>query len=83
MKGTIETYKEEVRGMNKSMIEKELRQGANGAGFINRQKIKRCMGCGNGTVDTYTRGLPFIRHNRNKMYSVKDVAERIAEYIDM
>lgn len=69
--------------MNKSMIEKELRQEVNGAGFINRQKIKRRMGCGNGTVDEYTRGLPFIRHNRNKMYSVKDVAERIAEYIDM
>lgn len=69
--------------MNKSMIEKELRQEVNGAGFINRQKIKRRMGCGNGTVDEYTRGLTFIRHSRTKMYSVKDVAERIAEYIDM
>ena len=69
--------------MNKSMIEKELRQEVNGAGFINRQKFLRRMGCGNGTVDEYTRGLPFIRQIRNKMYSVKYAGERIAEYIDM
>ena len=67
--------------MNKQTLVNDLRKAANGAEFVNRQQIKSVRGCGNRAVDCYTQGLPFIRHNRTKLFDVKDVAERMMEFV--
>lgn len=65
--------------MTKTSIKKALIKAAGGAAFINREDIKRCIGCGNERVQEITKGLEYIRFNRVKLYDADEVAARILE----
>ena len=63
--------------MTRTSIKKILLTATNGAGLINRQRIKRALGWGNPRVDELTRGLDFVRLKRTKLYDVDEVAARV------
>ena len=69
--------------MTKTSIRKALLRTAGGAEFINREDIKRCIGCGNDRAAAITKGLDYIRFNRVKLYDVDEVAARILESMEV
>lgn len=69
--------------MTKTSIKKALQKAAGGAEFINREDIKRCMGCSNDRAAQITNGLDFIRFNRVKQFDIDEVAARICEYLEV
>ncbi len=70
--------------MNKKQdIARELRQEANGAAWISKNKIQRYLGKRPGYINELVNGLEKFpgTNGQAHLYHVKDVAERIAERI--
>lgn len=62
--------------MEKHVIEKELKSFTGGL-FITQGQLKQALGCGNDTVSEVLKGMDYIRFERTKRYSIKDVAQRL------
>ena len=69
--------------MTKTSIKKALQRSAGGVEFVNREDIKRALGCGNDRAIEITKGLSFIRFGRVKLYDVDEVAARICESMEV
>lgn len=69
--------------MTKTTIKEALQRAAGNVEFVNREDIKRCIGCGNDRAEQITEGLDFIRFNRVKLYDVNEVAARIYDYTEV
>lgn len=69
--------------MNRTTIQKALRQSANGAMFITRAQLKECLACGNGTADGLLSGLDHVKFGGDKAtkrYDISEVADRMLAY---
>lgn len=62
--------------MEKHVIEKELKSFTGGL-FITQGQLKQALGCGNDTVSEVLKDMDYIRFERTKRYSIKDVAQRL------
>jgi len=65
--------------MTKTSIKKALQRAAGGAEFINREDIKRCLGCGNDRVAFIVKDLTCVKFNRTKLYDADEIAAKIYE----
>ena len=67
--------------MNRTTIKKALRRSADGAEFVTKGDIKKCLGCGNDRAAEIVSGLHFIKIGNWKRYDADEVAERIYQSV--